>query len=126
MPNRSVNHEAVVMMAKTGFHVTCIAERLECSRRQVDRILKSKPISPDAFLFDFQDEHLLWKFYKNCGETDAKIALRFGVTRQAVHSHFKRMKNLSVVALEPVHRGFPFTTQSIELVPDAEFELVEG
>ena len=95
MPNKSIDHTSVIMMAKTGFHANCIAERLGCSRRQVDRILKANDVTTQPFLFDFSDEHLMWSYYRNWKESLAKIAHRFGVSRQAVHTYFKKLDDIT-------------------------------
>lgn len=88
--NKKLDHDQVVLMARTGIHPVAIAERLDCSRRQVDRILKKNNAPRDGYikLKNEDSEKMLWLVYKDFGETDAKIARRFGVSRQYVNRYF--------------------------------------
>lgn len=86
--NKKLDHDQVVLMAKTGLHPTLIADRLDCSRRQVDRILKRKQIPTPTTFKSLEDEHFYWELFDSMGETHSRIARRFGVSRQAVNKHF--------------------------------------
>lgn len=89
--NKKLDHDQVVLMAKTGLHPVAIAVRLDCSRRQVDRILKKNNAPRDGYikLNNEDTEKMLWLVYKDWGESDAKIARRFGVSRQYVNRYFQ-------------------------------------
>lgn len=89
--NQRIDHNKVYWMLRTGFTPELVAQRLGCSRRQVDRITKREGWHdlPRPHLATFRIEHDLWVYYKlGYGETDAKIARRFGVSRQAVQQYF--------------------------------------
>lgn len=88
--NKKLDHDQVVLMAKTGLHPTLIADRLDCSRRQVDRILKSEGAFTKKTRKELTDEHSEWEFYHFiCNESCSRVAKRFGVSRQAVHKYFQ-------------------------------------
>lgn len=88
--NKKLDHDQVVLMARTGLHPELIADRLDCSRRQVDRVLKSQGASTFDFQKHMPDEHSEWEFYHFiCNESFSRIARRFGVSRQAVHKYFQ-------------------------------------
>lgn len=86
---KSIDREKVYWMLRTGWHPERIAERLNASRRQVDRIRKANGWGGSFALVSFEDEHELWEFYRNVfDENDRKIGLRFGRSKQAVHKYF--------------------------------------
>lgn len=87
--NKRINERSVVWMARTGFAPCAIARRLKCSDKQVRRILAKWDCPPAGTLKGFDREHQLWHVYKYVWfETDSLIALRFGVSKQAVHQYF--------------------------------------
>lgn len=86
--NQKIDRQKVYWMLRTGWHPERIAERLDCSRRQVDRIKETIGFQPVYDLVDPENEQVLWNRYKDFGESFGKIALRFGRSRQAVQQYF--------------------------------------
>lgn len=91
---RRIDRESVFQMARMGFTAQEIANRLNCSLRQVKRIKieiqKSKNISLDArkqeyykLLKDPDCEDALRRVYM-VTESAEKASKRFGVSRQAM------------------------------------------
>jgi AraC-like DNA-binding protein len=81
-----INPEKILMMARTGYNIKQISNRLACSPRQVSRILKNhntRPGSNPAILKDRDVEHVLMSAYSKLEKTSV-AATRFGQTRQAI------------------------------------------
>jgi predicted Rdx family selenoprotein len=88
---QTIDRKKVYWMLRTGWHPERIAERLNASRRQIDRIAKANGWSGSFALTSFEDEHDLWEYYRNVfGESCGKIGLRFGRTRQAINKYFNQ------------------------------------
>ncbi len=122
--NKQIDHDSVVWMAKTGFHPEAISERLGCSRRQVDRILTEQGVKAKGWMKDFKFEKNLWKHYRNVYfESYAKIARRFGVSREAVRKYFSDQ-----YAVSSDHYAGVVTADGrpLHLIEDAEFEIQEA
>lgn len=86
---KRIDREKVYWMLRTGWHPERIAERLNASRRQIDRIAKANGWSGSFELTSFKNEHELWEFYRNVyRESDRKIGLRFGRSKQAINKYF--------------------------------------
>jgi AraC-like DNA-binding protein len=75
-----INKQAVIEMKKQGFTCKQIAERLGCSERQVKRITKGMPRGK---FIDSETEKISREFL-SAFMPGAAVALRFGVTRQAI------------------------------------------
>jgi len=85
-----IDKEKVFQMARMGFTRTAIAERLNCSERQVRRIIKDieskKNIDLSKSEFNIADEDVekaLRELYSNF-ESAQTVANRFGISRQAI------------------------------------------
>jgi len=88
MPQR-IDREVVFQMAKTGFPKYLIAERLECSTKQVGRIVKeietdkNIKLTKNINLKDPEVEKACRAYYMKM-ESPEKVANRFGITKQAL------------------------------------------
>ena len=85
-----IDRERVFQMAKTGFTKTEVAKRLNCSVRQVNRIIKKIESDKNIKLipnFDLRDkdvEKAVRSMYR-CYENDQQVANRFGIRRQSIN-----------------------------------------
>jgi hypothetical protein len=84
-----IDYGRIVAMRKIGFSYTKIAERLECSDKQVARIadrlnLKTHHVCIIDDILDTPYEHALWHVYFNKVKSYGRVAYAFGVTRQRV------------------------------------------
>lgn len=84
--NLRLDHDQVALMIRTGFTAALIAERLDCSDRQVRRIAVARDLdfAPDPAVGS-DDEPALRRFYART-EGVARAARRFGVSRQTVYN----------------------------------------
>lgn len=93
--NKQIDRDMVYWMLRTGWHPERIAERLNASRRQIDRITRANGWGGSFELTSFENEHELWAFYRNVfDENDRKIGLRFGRSKQAINKYFNSKSNL--------------------------------
>jgi len=77
-----IDKNRVIKMANEGFTKVEIARRLECSERQVRRILNGyKP--ERSGIKDYEAEQAVRFFYLKW-ESGEQAAERFGITRQAI------------------------------------------
>jgi len=92
--NQKIDHDRVYWMLKTGFHPELIAQRLDASRRQIDRIIARHGWSGSRHLKDFSEEDDLKSFFRiYYGESFERIGQRFGVSRQAIQKYFSQLKS---------------------------------
>lgn len=93
--NRKLNYEQIKLMAETGFCKSQIADRLNCSYRQICRIARRRNIvfSKSAKrIIGSNDEYRLWRYYYSIDQSYTKTALRFGVSRQAIWEHINKSR----------------------------------
>lgn len=98
--NRRIDAAQVVAMARTNCPVRVIADRLDCSERQVRRILQAHDVLPmENPLIDTDDEPLLWTFYRTTGgESYREIGYRFGLSYETIRAYFTQPRQIG----EPV------------------------
>lgn len=96
---KSIDHDRIAVMARSGCPIEIIARRLRCSERTVERVLTDAAITPDVNpLIGTDDEWRIWEVYRGYREHPARIAYRFGYTRQHMHEYFSQPR---VVEGEP-------------------------
>lgn len=81
------------MFEEIGFPTRKMAGRLRCSERQILRIVKANRFrrrSPISELIGSEDEKHLWIVYYRAHKSFSAVAMRFGVTRQAVEQFIKQ------------------------------------
>jgi DNA invertase Pin-like site-specific DNA recombinase len=99
--NLRLDHDQVALMISTGFSAALVAERLDCSARQVRRIAVSRglTVEPDPTI-GTDDEPALRRFYAR-SEGATRAARRFGVSRQTIYNDLREADGTSM------SRSFP-------------------
>ncbi len=80
-----LDKKRINVMAEMGIPAVMIAKRLDCSERQVRRIL-GRRIRRNALL---DKEKEVWQIMAKAGWSQSEVAYAFGVSRQAVSKFFK-------------------------------------
>ena len=85
-----LDHDRVALMAGLGFTPEQIEDRLDCSARQVRRILADRQIDvqPNPILGTDEERPIVWEQLRDAGYSYQRIAYVVGRTRQAVRAYF--------------------------------------
>ena len=88
--NIRIDRDRVISMRYNGLTQSEIAKRMECSERQIRRIISECKMNNVECKMNkrttMEDEHLCWRVAFNIDKSYSAIAKRFGVSRQAVQN----------------------------------------